>query len=270
MPDWSSNRLDRFRLYQLAVQSPETECALIERFFVERYGRLPQRLREDFCGTAALCAAWVKRHPDNLAWGVDLDPEALAWGRIHNLSLLSAEQQRRIALIQGDVRRAATPKIDLLAALNFSYWVFKTRAELSEYLRHARTLLAPKGLLILDAHGGPEALRLHTECRRVADPLGGTFEYLWERADFDPLSHSQTCHIHFRFADGTFFGRAFSYTWRLWSLPELRELLAECGFSQVQIYGHGWDETGNPDGRFVPIQRARPDDLWIVYLVAGP
>ncbi|QIK37264.1 class I SAM-dependent methyltransferase [Caldichromatium japonicum] len=270
MPGWSSSERDPFRLYQLAVQDPEAESTLIEGFFAERYGRLPQRLREDFCGTAALCAAWVRLRPDNLAWGVDLDPEGLAWGQVHNLGPLTAEQRRRIALINGDVRSAVTPEVDIVAALNFSYWLLKTRTALSEYLRHIRSLLAPEGLLILDVHGGPDAMRLHTERREIQDPLGEPFAYLWERADFDPLSHTQTCYIHFQFTDGTSLERAFSYTWRLWTLPELRELLVECGFGQVQVYGQGWDEAGNPDGCFAPSERIGPADLWIAYLVASP
>ncbi len=268
MPDWSSSERDPFRLYQLAVQNPEAESKLIDQFFAERRGFLPRRLREDFCGTAALCAAWVRYRPDNLAWGIDCDPKALAWGRLYNLGRLTADQQGRVALIAGDVRSVTTPKVEVIAALNFSYWVLKTRLELGGYLRHIHSQLAPQGLLILDVHGGPDALRLHTECRQVEDPRGGTFDYLWERADFDPISHCQVCHIHFRFADGRLLERAFSYEWRLWTPPELIDLLTECGFSRVDVYWQGWDEEGNPDGRFAAVKRGRPDDLWIAYLVA--
>ena len=44
------------------------------------------------------------------------------------------------------------------------------------------------------------------------------------------------------YLDGTRLRRAFSYDWRFWTLPELRELLEEAGFSSVEVYVEGWDE----------------------------
>jgi len=266
----SHGECDRFRLYQLAVQNPVAEIDLIDRIFEERHGRLARALREDFCGTAALCAEWVRRRADNRAWGVDLDPEALDWGRRHNLRPLSTEQRARVRLIRGDVLSVKTPRPELVVALNFSYWLLHTRQALLTYFQRVRALLPPTGLLVLDAHGGPESLRLGTETRRIHDPLGDGFDYIWERADLDPITGRQRCHIHFRFDDGSSLERAFSYDWRLWTLPELRELLDAAGFSRVQVYWQGWDAHDEPDGWFVPVERGEPDEAWIAYLSAEP
>jgi hypothetical protein len=76
------------------------------------------------------------------------------------------------------------------------------------------------------------------------------------------------CHIHFRFPDGTAWPRAFSYDWRVWTLPEIRELLADAGFSQVMIYWQGWNTDGRPDGLFVPVETGEPDASWIAYVSA--
>ncbi|MTW20813.1 class I SAM-dependent methyltransferase [Allochromatium palmeri] len=261
---------DRFRLYQRAVQNPAAEIDFVDRVFHDRYGRPAQRLREDFCGTAAVCTEWVRRRPDTHAWGLDLDSNALDWGRRHSLQTLSTEQGARIELIEGDVLSTETPEPEIVLALNFSYWLLRTRTALLTYFQRVRAILPETGLLVLDAHGGSESLRLHSESRRIHDPLGEDFDYLWERADYDPITSRQICHIHFRFDDGSSLERAFSYDWRLWTLPEIRELLDTAGFSSIQVYWQGWDEQGEPDGHFVPVERGEPDDAWIAYLTAAP
>jgi hypothetical protein len=76
------------------------------------------------------------------------------------------------------------------------------------------------------------------------------------------------CHIHFAFPDGSRLDRAFSYDWRLWTLPELRELLAAAGFSRVTCYWQGWDDRGEPDGVFLPAEEGAADAAWICYLSA--
>ena len=78
-----------------------------------------------------------------------------------------------------------------------------------------------------------------------------------------------TCHIHFRFDDGSRLKKAFSYDWRLWTLPELREILREVGFAQTLVYWQGWDEREEDgDGEFVAVQSAEADAGWICYLSA--
>ncbi len=79
-----------------------------------------------------------------------------------------------------------------------------------------------------------------------------------------------TCHIHFAFPDGSRLQQAFSYQWRLWTLPEIRELLAEAGFGRVVCYWQGWDAEGEADGVFEPADRADADAGWICYISAEP
>ena len=78
-----------------------------------------------------------------------------------------------------------------------------------------------------------------------------------------------TCHIHFDFRDGSRLPQAFSYDWRLWTLPELREVLAEAGFARSVVYWQGWDpKTGEPDGDFQPTEVADADAGWLAYIAA--
>jgi hypothetical protein len=62
--------------------------------------------------------------------------------------------------------------------------------------------------------------------------------------------------------------KAFSYEWRLWTLPEIRELLLEAGFSKATVYWEGEDEDGEGNGEFTPEAEGEPDPAWIVYIVA--
>jgi hypothetical protein len=63
--------------------------------------------------------------------------------------------------------------------------------------------------------------------------------------------------------------RAFTYEWRLWTLPEIRELLEEAGFSKVTVYWEGTDEeTGEGDGKYYPSLQGDADPSWVCYLTA--
>jgi hypothetical protein len=78
-----------------------------------------------------------------------------------------------------------------------------------------------------------------------------------------------TCHIHFEFPDQSRLDEAFSYQWRLWTLPEICELLAESGFANVTVYWEGTDEEANEgNGIFEPAEVGGADPGWICYIVA--
>ncbi len=261
------NPPDRHRLYELSVQCAEAEIDFVDETFTTLRSRRARLLREDFCGTATVCCEWVARRPHNRAIGVDLDPEVLAWGRRHNLAGLAPHLARRVELIQGDVLATETEPPDLILAMNFSYWLLSERALLLDYFRRVHRRLAADGVFFLDAYGGYDAFRAIEE-ERAVEAGGLRFTYVWEQERYDPISGRLICHIHFRFADGSALERAFSYDWRLWTLPEIRDLLAEAGFSRIQVYWQGWDEDGEPDGIFVPVQQGEAEAGWICYLTA--
>jgi SAM-dependent methyltransferase len=254
---------DRHRLYQLAVQSPEADVRFMNRVYRGLRDRPAQTLKEDFCGTAALAAEWVRSRRKNRAIGVDLDRRALDWGRKNNVAPLG-DGSSRIRLIQADVRAVRSPKVDVIAAMNFSYFVFKTRPELLDYFSNARASLAPGGVLVLDIFGGWEAQALETERK----PLKG-FTYVWEQTRFDPITSETLFHIHFRFKDGRWMRRAFTYDWRFWTIPEVRELLRDAGFSRTEVYWEGTETgTGEGNGVFRRTERIQNCPGWIAYLSA--
>ena len=258
-------KADKYVLYQESVQDPEGDVTRLRQMYRTRVGRPPRLLREDFCGTAALACAWVAAHREHRAIGVDLDPEPLAWGRRHNASKLDAAQRERLELIKGNVLSAHTRRVDVLAAFNFSYFGFQTRELLRDYFERVRRALTPGGLFVLDAYGGPEAQERREE-RRDCDG----FTYVWDQDRFDPITHTTRCYIHFEFSDRSALRRAFRYDWRLWTLPELRDLLLETGFVNPQVYWEG-NEKGTDEGNgiFRPRAHAEDDPAWVAYLVAS-
>lgn len=263
-PPLTARTADRHALYQIAVQAPATDAAFYARWFERFAGRPLRWLREDFCGTAAIACHHVKRHRDNRALGVDLHGPTLAWGREHNVRpLLDADQQRRLRLLQADVLAVRSPRADAVLALNFSYSVFKTRQQLGAYVRNAYRSLRPGGMLFLDAWGGPDVQRRQTDRTRHRG-----FVYEWEQRRFDPIDHGIECAIHFAFPDGTRLRDAFVYDWRLWTLPELRELFAEAGFTGVEVLWEATDRrTGSGNGVFYRTDRGSDDEAWIAIVV---
>jgi len=264
---------DRHLLYSAAVQSPDTDLDFFERVYRRRRSRGFRLLREDFCGTAALACEWVRRHPDSRAWGVDLDRRTLDWGVERYVPLLGPEAGR-LELICGDVLEPREPKVDVVAAQNFSYCVFKERAQLARYFGVVRRSLRNGGMFFLDAYGGTEAICYAKENRPIeaSRAFDGTrvpaFTYVWEQATFNPVDHHTVCHIHFRLRGGRRIRRAFTYDWRLWTLPELRELLLEAGFANADVYIEGWDDKADDtDGVYRRRARFENQSGWVAYIV---
>lgn len=263
----SSGRLNRKNadlhwLYEQSVQNVDFEVEFIDKAFKKEFGRKPTFLREDFCGTALLCACWAEHRPENVALGVDLDGPTLEWGRLNNMAPLG-DRAAAITLIQDDVRNVAGPKAEVLAATNFSWWCFKTRRELKEYLTLCHAALQDEGMLLMDIYGGPEAQIPQLEEREVEG-----FDYLWDQDKFNPITHEMVCHIHFQFPDGSRMKKAFTYDWRLWMLPETRDLLEECGFRKVLVYWEGTNKKGEPNGVFKPDLKGDLAPAWVSYIIA--
>jgi SAM-dependent methyltransferase len=254
-----SASLDRHLLYERAVQSPDAELGLLLRL-LRRAGHPARRLREDFSGTALLSASWVTGGPRRTAVAVDLDPAVHRWAERHRLPGLGAAA-RRLRLVEADVRRGPRGPFDAILALNFSYQVFHRRADLLAYLRAARRALAPGGLFMLDLFGGWLAQQEVEEHRRI----GGGVTYTWEHKACDPITHRVRCAIHFDLPGGRRLRRAFTYDWRLWTLPELSDLLEEAGFDRIEVQ---WDvEPPGVEPRYRPRRTAINQGGWLAYLV---
>ncbi len=266
-PKYTAANSDRHVLYGLSVQNVEAEVDFVDATFETIRGKKARSVREDFCGTANTCCEWVKRRPDNVAVGVDLDRATLDWAGEHNLPTLNGDQRSRVTLLERDVcdTGAEGHGTDVVLAMNFSYWIFRKREQLRAYFASVRESLADDGVFFLDFYGGSEAL---TEVEEIREQDG--FDYVWDQARYDPISGSMLCHIHFKFRDGSKMKKAFTYEWRVWTLPEILEILEEAGFKKPTVYWEGEDpdnpEEGN--GEFTPREVGDADLAFICYLVA--
>ncbi len=256
---------DRHVLYEKSVQDVDQEYRFVNKTFRKLRDRRPHHAREDFCGTASMCCEWVRRRKQNTAIGVDLDPDVLAWARDHNLARLKPDARQRVTLLEADVFDVQTPQqFDVVLAMNFSYQLFMTRERLGGYFSKVREALVDDGILFLDAFGGYDTYREIREKRKYKG-----FKYIWEHASYNPIDGHMVCHIHFAFPDGSRLKRAFSYEWRMWTLPELRELLVEAGYSRVTVYWEETDpETGEGAGVYSPATVGDADPGWVCFLIA--
>ncbi len=255
---------DLHDLYQRAVQDPDFEIEFLNRAYREIRNKEPRHLREDFCGTAFTTSRWVTQGDDYTAEGFDLDQSTLDWGREQNVQPLGA-QAERVNLVRGDVRDPAVIPADIRSAQNFSYQVFHTRTELLEYFRAVYAGLADDGIFVMDMYGGSEAVEPLEEERWIDDE----FIYVWDQDEHWPGTGEHKCYIHFRFEDGSEILRAFQYDWRLWSMPEAKELLAEAGFKRVISYFEEFDDEGDGSGEYKVNERGFPCESWLAYIVAA-
>ena len=265
---YTARTADRHELYQLSVQNVEAEIDFVDATYTALRGRPAQTLREDFCGTAASACEWVKRRETNRAIGIDLDGPTLDWGRNQNIQPLGPEAQQRVTLLQKDVRKPG-PKgsgVDVVLAMNFSYWIFQTRQGLRDYFKSVLDSLDDDGIFVCDFYGGSDTMLEQEEVRKI----NRHFTYVWDQHRFNPITGDMECRIHFKFPDGTVMRDAFIYQWRLWTLPEIRELLTEAGFEDVTVYWEGTDPDDEEEGNgvFTPTMQGEADPAFICYIVS--
>ncbi len=261
--DGQATNIDRHEFYQKAVQYPASDIDIFLEVYRKEYGREPLVIREDFCGTALLSTIWVSGDGARRAIAIDIDQETLDWGLAHNIQPAGSDVEGRIELIQADVLEGEGPPADIICAMNFSFNILDTREKLLRYFTAARQSVADGGLFILEMFGGTEAIVAGIEDREKEG-----FTYRWETEWFDPITNTARCHIGFLFPDGSSMERAFSYDWRLWSLPEVTDLLRDAGFGSWRIFWEEVDDDGAGTGEYRETTGEENQETWIVYIVA--
>jgi SAM-dependent methyltransferase len=265
-----AERAELHRLYEQSVQCPEADTEFFARIYRELRGGVPLVLREDFCGTAKLAVTWCLRDARRRAYGIDLDGPTLEWAREHNLAPNARRLAGRLKLIQADVRAEQPFRADITCANNFSFCVFKERPALKRYLKRALQGLKRDGLLFLELFGGTEAIQVIEEEREY-----DRFTYVWDQHQYNPMTAETVCHIHYTFPDGSRIDRAYTYDWRLWTVPELRDLLIEVGFSEVRLYWETLEDDPDDDdmlrgsGRYEDVTdvAVEQQESWLLYVV---
>lgn len=262
-PVYTAKTADKHILYQISVQSPEAEVDFCLKEYRKRFGDNPTHFREDFCGTGLISCEWAKTDSHHIAYGVDLHKPTINWGMKNNVSQLKPEQQGRVHLINDNVLNVTKPKMHIVGAFNFSYFLFRERSDLVQYFKQVRKSLHDKGMFVLDAYGGWEAQEPMEE-----ETVHDGFSYIWDQDDYNPVDDTAVCHIHFKFPDGTKMMKAFTYTWRLWTLGGVKDCLIEAGFKSVDVYWEGEDKKGEGNGIYKKAKKAENTPGWNAYLIA--
>ena len=250
--------------YEKSVQNPSNEVEFFNEKFTELKGKAPLTLREDFCGTAAISCEWVKQSTKHKAWGVDLDPCPVDYGKEFHYGPLTKPEQSRMTYLLDNVLSVKTPKVDVCFAFNFSYFIFKERKLLLEYFKIARETLNDDGVFFIDLFGGPDSQTLMVDEMKHAH-----WNYLWECQEFNPINNHCKFAIHFKRRGEPKRENVFIYEWRMWVMSELRDLLDEAGFSKTVAYWEGEDEEEEAgDGEFFATEDAENCDAWVTYIAA--
>lgn len=253
---------DKHICYEESVQCVESEIDFVDATFTKLRKRQAKTLREDFCGTTNTSCEWIRRRKTNTAVCVDLDEEVLEWGKKHKIAKLKADQAKRITVLNDNVMTIKTEPVEIVLAMNFSYWLLKERKITIDYFKGIYNSLIKDGIFFLDAYGGYEAFQ---EMKEKTKNKHCT--YIWDQHKYSPVTGIAKNYIHFKFKDGSKMMKAFEYEWRVWTLPEITEMLTEAGF-KPSIYWEQADEDGEGNGIFLPETEGEADAGWIAYIVA--
>ncbi len=254
----------KHKLYEASVQCPEVDVEFMDEQYQKIYKKRPLILREDFGGTGFTACEWVKQGPRHKSFVIDLSEEPLEYGKEEHWGKLTPAQQKRVVYKQEDVLKTKE-KADVIAAFNFSYLIFKERKMLLNYFKNARKSLNDKGLFMLDLLGGSDC---HKEMVDIKEYKNHT--YYWDCVSFNPIKTEVQFAIHFKVKKKKY-KNVFTYDWRLWNPQDIRELLAEAGFSRTIVFWEGDDEDSDEgNGVFEPRENAENCDSWVVYIAALP
>lgn len=291
----STGSLSKFDLYQQSVQSPKGDITYLQKFFLMYVGgRRPLHLQEDFCGTALLSSEWLRSDPRRTAVGLDLDLEALNWCLEKNVTNISSDRDSRISLFHGNVlhphkahkvehqgqdhacstmEEASLPLRDIICAFNYSCCCLQRRVDLVRYFKNALTALSNKGgIFVMDLYGGTSSERKLRLQRKFSN-----FTYIWEQGEFDIISRRTRISLHFQLGKMGMLRHAFSYDWRLWSLPEITDCMEEAGFQSIHFWirempstqenEHCEEYNADGDVKYEDLATFRQQDSWNAYVV---
>lgn len=253
----------KYALYCEFVQEPSRDIQFLNRIFKKiRKGKIPHKVKEDFCGSFYFSSEWVKSHKKRKAVAVDIDWEPLRQGYHSYYNEMSSDQKNRLTIIQGDVCHKFGDSVDINFASNFSYNCIKERTQLKKYFKSVFENLNSRGIFVMDHFGGADTLMPYLD-RIPSKLLGEKWYYEWELKKYNPNTAEALYYIHFsRSKSKREFPRVFTYDWRMWSLQELKDILLEVGFKDVAFY---WED--DRDHFSLKPQGDTSLSTWVVHVV---
>lgn len=159
--------------------------------------------------------------------GVDISPSLVA----HGNELVKETQVPGVAFIVGDMREPpCAGTFDAVTLLSQSFGFFGPEDDLA-VLRAMRAALRPGGRFLLDLND-PSDLELEKKNWRALDD-----GYLLSAADYDPVTCVRTSGFRFIDADGRVNVPSEPERIRVYSLPDLRQMIAAAGLTLESVFG---------------------------------
>jgi SAM-dependent methyltransferase len=203
--------------------TPERSLAEVEFILRETGLKPPAKVADVACGEGRHAVILAARGFQML--GVDQNADFLAKARAATPAAAQAEY------VVGDMRQAIGGPYDLVLSLFHSFGFFGD-AENARMLRAWGDRLTPGGFLVLDVWNRDRILRQYTPERtwQATHDLRVT-----EKSAFDPLTGRLSIHYIYAYEEG----RQFTYdaSFRLYTVQEIRALLAATGVEVRAVYG---------------------------------
>ncbi|KAJ0972681.1 hypothetical protein J5N97_020640 [Dioscorea zingiberensis] len=189
------------------------------------------------------------------------------------LLTVGSESGKQVCSISSTMKQVVLPGRDIICAFNYSCCCLQRRRDLVLYFRHALHALSKKGgIFVMDVYGGTSS-----ECKLRLQRKFPNFIYVWEQADFDIINRKTRISLHFHIGKKHVIRHAFSYDWRLWSLPEIKDCLEEAGFQSVHFWvrkmpntsdiGNAVEYSASYDLKYEEISSFQQEDAWNAYVV---
>lgn len=214
-------------------------------------------------------ARLVKSNPEDLIQKLTLkDGKGVTQDILEEPSLQSVTE----GIVKRDV---LLPARDIVCAFNYSCCCLHKRKELVSYFKLALDTLSKKGgIFVMDLYGGTSSERELKLQRKFPN-----FTYTWEQAEFDIIQRKTRISLHYQLhRPQKKIRSAFSYSWRLWSLPEIRDCLEEAGFTDVHFWIREMPDTeqnrstrgfgSSRDDKYEEVTSFQQHDAWNAYIVA--
>lgn len=171
-------------------------------------------------------------------------------------------------------KESSFPGADIVCAFNYSCCCLQSRSELVLYFKQAWNAISEKGgIFVMDLYGGTSSEHALKLRRRYED-----FMYVWEQEDFNIIDRTTKISLHFYLnKNQRSLRHAFTYHWRLWTLPEIKDCLEEAGFDSVRFWMREMpniqekmeveDYEMNDNVKYEEVSSFNQKDAWNAYIV---
>lgn len=267
----------RQRLYEQTVQMGNKIIDFMRKEYKSKFDQYPTTFREDFCSSGIYCEKWVKSSYNTYAIGIDIDQKALDYGVKYNIY-----DNKRMKLINHNVLDPYLPSsievnknekqeekekesnhhneneddnededeykevdinklstFNIICSMNYSHFLLTKRKDLLKYFQNVYESLDKTSMFFIDFYGGPHIYSSSEHSSNKQD------NYYCLSSKMNIMNNNQT--IDLKFKQNKKYNSLFHYTFRVYSLIELKEAMEEVGFKKFKVFIKLFNEDEEDD-----------------------